>query len=102
MFHECKVYCHAIPEEHAKALGMDNPVGKWLPFTIYLGCINAFKMSTDEDEDGTQYCTTVYTDTGDIYILDTLYKEFNTIWKKFMVDEYFPNDEPSSDGDLEL
>jgi hypothetical protein len=31
-----------------------------------------------------------------------LYKEFNTIWKKFMVDEYFPNDEPSSDGDLEL
>lgn len=83
MYHECKVYCHSIPQEQAEILNITDS-GKWLPFTIYLGCINAFKMSTDEDEDGTQYCTTVYTDAGDIYILNTPYKEFNKIWKNFM------------------
>jgi hypothetical protein len=54
MYHECKVYCHAIPEEQAKALDMQAMPGKWLPFTLYLGCVNAFKMTTDDDDDETQ------------------------------------------------
>jgi hypothetical protein len=91
--HECKVYCHAITPEQAEILNITDS-GKWLPFTIYLGCINAFKMSTDEDEDGTQFCTTVYTETGDVYILDTPYHEFSKVWKKFISGE-----EESSDGE---
>ena len=99
-YHECKVYCHSIPQEQADILNItDN--GKWLPFTIYLGCVNAFKMSTDEDEDGTQYCTTVYTDAGDIYILDTPYSKFNEIWKKFIADEDVA-DQASDDDDISL
>jgi hypothetical protein len=99
-YHECKVYCHSIPQEQADILNItDN--GKWLPFTIYLGCVNAFKMSTDEDEDGTQYCTTVYTDAGDIYILDTPYAKFNEIWKKFIADEDIA-DQASDDDDISL
>lgn len=99
-YHECKVYCHSIPQEQADILNItDN--GKWLPFTIYLGCVNAFKMSTDEDEDGTQYCTTVYTDAGDIYILDTPYTKFNEIWKKFIADEDI-TDQASDDDDISL
>jgi hypothetical protein len=86
MYHECKVYCHAMSPEQAEVLNISDE-GKWLPFTIYLGCINAFKMSTDEDGDGTQYCTTVYTDVGDVYILDTSYSEFGKIWKNFMMGE---------------
>lgn len=99
MYHECKVYCHAMPQEQAEILNITDQ-GKWLPFTIYLGCVNAFKMSTDEDEDGTQFCTTVFTDTGDIYILDTPYSKFNSIWKKFMDIEEDAADE--SDDDISL
>jgi hypothetical protein len=95
------VYCHSITPEQAEVLNITDS-GKWLPFTIYLGCINAFKMSTDEDEEGTQYCTTVYTDTGDIYILDTPYPKFNTIWKKFMDLEEESTDESSDDNDVNL
>ena len=101
MYHECKVYCHAMPQEQAEILNITDS-GKWLPFTIYLGCINAFKMSTDEDEDGTQYCTTVYTDTGDIYILDTPYSKFNAVWKKFMNMEEDAIDGESTDNDISL
>ena len=99
MYHECKVYCHSIPQEQAEILNITD-AGKWLPFTIYLGCINAFKMSTDEDEDATTFCTTVYTDAGDIYILDTPYKEFNKIWKNFMDMEEDVTGE--SDDDISL
>lgn len=99
MYHECKVYCHAIPEEQAKALDMQAMPGKWLPFTLYLGCVNAFKMTTDDGDDETQYCTTVYTDAGDVYILSTPYAEFNRKWKSFMndIDE---EETPPSDLDL--
>lgn len=97
MYHECKVYCHAIPQEQAEILNItDN--GKWLPFTIYLGCIIAFKMSTDEEDDGTAFCTTVYTETGDVYILDTPYDKFNKVWKKFMDME----DDVDGDDDINL
>jgi hypothetical protein len=98
MYHECKVYCHAMSPEQAEVLNISDN-GKWLPFTIYLGCINAFKMSTDEEEDSTIYCTTIYTDTGDIYILDTPYTEFSKIWKRFMMSE---EDDIVDDNDLEL
>jgi hypothetical protein len=57
-------------------------------------------MATDEDEDGTQYCTTVYTETGDIYILNTPYREFNKIWKKFMDMEEDVTDEGDDDINL--
>jgi hypothetical protein len=100
MYHECKVYCHSMTQEQAEILNITDS-GKWLPFTIYLGCINAFKMSTDEEEDSTTFCTTVYTDTGDIYILDTPYKEFNKIWKRFIDDEYSPSSS-DDEGDLNL
>ncbi len=46
-YHECKVYCYSIPEEQAKSLNIEDQ-GRWLPFTIYLGSINAFKLSTDK------------------------------------------------------
>lgn len=99
MYHECKVYCHAMTQEQAEILNITD-AGKWLPFTIYLGCVNAFKMSTDEEEDSTTFCTTVYTDTGDIYILDTPYTEFNKIWKKYIMAE--EDLTSSDDNDLEL
>lgn len=96
-YHECKVYCHSLPQEQAEALNITDS-GKWLPFTVYLGCINAFKMSTDEDEEGTQFCTTVFTETGDAFILDTPYHEFSKIWKKFISGE----EESSEEGDIDL
>jgi CMP-N-acetylneuraminic acid synthetase len=94
-YHECKVYCYSIPEEQAKSLNIEDQ-GRWLPFTIYLGSVNAFKMSTDE-EDPTQFCTTIYTDTGDVYIIDTPYVKFSKIWTKFMSDDV--NDDIKDDND---
>lgn len=98
-YHECKVYCHSIPQEQAEILNITD-AGKWLPFTIYLGCVNAFKMSTDEDEDGTQFCTTIFTDVGDVYIIDTPYYKFNDIWKKFISDDTAEEEKGSGDIDL--
>jgi hypothetical protein len=100
MIHECKVQCHAMDPKTAELMGFDDS-GKWLPFIFDMDMVEAAKMSSDESETATFNCTTIFTKSGDTYIINTPYKEF---FEKFI--EYYLDitdiDPSSSSDDLEL
>lgn len=101
MVHECKVQCHSLDIKTLDTLGIED-TGKWLPFIFDMEIVDAAKLSSDDESSPGYNCTTIFTKTGDSYIIDTPAEEF---FKKFT--EYnnleFPSpDEPGSDGDLEL
>lgn len=99
MTHSCKVQCHAMDIKTAEDLGIEDK-GKWLPFTFNMDIIDAAKMSSDEEDSSTYNCTTIYTNNGNTFIIDTPYDEF---FKKF--EEYntfqivFKNMPPSEESD---
>jgi hypothetical protein len=57
-------------------MGIENDFGKWLPFCFHMSVVVACKLSTDEDGLLSFGCTTIFTDNGDTYIIDTPYTEF--------------------------
>lgn len=96
MIHECNIHCHAIEIDKADLMGLEDK-GKWLPFIFHLSIVIAAKMTTDDSDEVTHNCTSVFTEHGDSYIIDTPYKEFAAMWKKYQLD--LPNVE---EKDLEL
>ena len=84
MIHRCKVNCHTINPTEMDLLGFNDDNGKWLPFAIDLGVVTAAKMSTDDIEEPTYNCTSVFTNTGDTFILDTHYLDFMNKWESYV------------------
>ena len=80
IIHKCKVQCHTVNPSEMEMLGIDEDLGKWLPFAIDLSIINAIKMSTDEKGEPTYNCSTIFCSTGDSFILDTPYATMVEIW----------------------
>lgn len=80
MIHSCNVHCHALNKDEMDLLGIDDK-GKWLPFSCMLDDISAIKVASDDEEELTFNCTTVFTRHGETFIIDTLYKDFLEIWK---------------------
>ena len=78
MIHECKVQCHTVNIEEAELLGIED-IGKWLPFIIDLDMVYGAKMATDEIDDDLFNCTTVYTEVGDTYIINTPFTKFSKL-----------------------
>ncbi len=83
MMHNCNVHCHAHTSQDTELLGIEDP-GKWLPFCFLLDVVVAIKQSTDDEEEGTYNCTTVFTDHGDSYIIDTPFYTFQEIWTSYL------------------
>lgn len=79
MTHQCKVQCHTMESSTIESLGIEDN-GKWLPFIFDMDIVDAAKLSNDEEDGITFGCTTIFTKSGDSYIIDTPYKEF---FKKF-------------------
>jgi hypothetical protein len=77
-------------------LGMED-LGKWVPFIFKLDIVEAAKMTSDDNSMDIYGCTTLFTVTGDSYIIDTPYKEFFQIFKA-----YVSNIDTTTDSDLEL
>lgn len=69
--------------------------GKWLPFAFHLDIVIACKLTTDDEEEIVSGCTTVFTDQGDTYIIDTPYTEFQTIFQL-----YHSENQPGKSEDL--
>jgi hypothetical protein len=61
--------------------------GKWLPFAFHLDIVSACKLTTDDEEETVYNCTTVFTDQGDSYIIDTPFTEFQTIFQLYHTSE---------------
>lgn len=96
MLYKCKIHCHAIDIDKANALGIEDE-GKWLPFIFHLGVVIGAKMTSDETDESTYNCTTVFTEHGDSYIIDTPYLKFIRLWEEFHND-----DQSKGETDTEL
>jgi hypothetical protein len=86
MIHTCNVHCHAHDSEELELLGISDQ-GKWLPFSFMLDIVIAIKLSTDDEDNPTFNCTTVFTDRGDSYIIDTPFYTFRKLWTKHFTTE---------------
>lgn len=99
MVHECNVFCHSVESDLMELMGKDDSlnVGKWLPFALDVHLVIAIKMATDDQESSVYKCTTVFFSNGEVYIIDTKYKDFLHIWKNTIEtdDSYDSNDEDS-------
>lgn len=92
MIHTCNIHCHALDLEKADLMGIEDK-GKWLPFAFHLDIVIACKLTTDEEDQLVYNCTTIFTDHGDTYIIDTPFTEFQTIF------QLYHSDSKSSDSD---
>lgn len=86
MLHECNVFCHSSESELMDLLGKDEALhtGKWLPFTFDVSLVTAVKMTTDDQESMVYRCSTIFLSSGDTYIVDTLYRDFISVWEEFL------------------
>lgn len=63
----------------SESLGVPDP-GKWMPFAFHLDIVDAVKLTSDEDDHELFGCATIFTNSGDTYIIDTPYKKFLKIF----------------------
>ncbi len=85
MTHACNIHCHTMDLDRADLLGV-NDNGKWLPFVFHLDIVVACKMTTDDEEEPSYGCTTIFTDQNDTYIIDTPFTEFSKLFKDYHSD----------------
>jgi len=95
MMHSCNVHCHSINIEDVNIIGM-NDDGKWLPFAFLLDVVIAIKVASDDEEEPVFNCTTVFTDAGESYTIDTPYMTFQEIWKNYLT---YSEEDESDEGD---
>ena len=96
MIHACNIHCHTIDLEKADLMGIQDK-GKWLPFAFHIDVVIACKLTTDDEEEIVHGCTTIFTDHGDTYIIDTPYEEFLTLFQM-----YHAGPDSTDPGDISL
>lgn len=99
MVHFCNVNCHTMDDNQSELLGIKDP-GKWLPFCFDMNMIEAAKLTSDDPEQPTYNCTTIFTHGGDTFVIDTPYKEFFALFKDYSdLFDMSPEDEEDDDDD---
>jgi hypothetical protein len=78
-------------------LGIED-TGKWMPFIFHLDVVESAKLTSDDPNMPTYDCTTIFTRSGDAYIIDTPYTKFFELYKQFNADDI----EDDSSSNLEL
>lgn len=93
--HKCKIHCHAMDPDQADLMGVEDK-GKWLSFAIHMDSITAVKLTSDDEDQLVCGCTTLFTEFGESFIIDTPYEDF--------VDKYYKyyNTAQSSKKEAEL
>ena len=102
MIHVCNIHCHTLDIEKAELMGLEDR-GQWMSFAFHLDVVVAIKLTSLEEDSLVYKCTTVFTEHGDTYIIDTPYEEFLPIF----LDHYEGNKakdqkDSSSSSDLEF
>lgn len=92
MIHKCNVNCYTMDPGKMESLGIKDD-GKWLPFIFNMSMVEGAKMTSDERDLPVYNCTTIFTKSGEVYIIDTPSDEF---FKKF--EEY--SDRYDDDDDI--
>lgn len=96
MLHECSLNCHTIEISKAESLGIKD-AGKWMPFIFHMDMVEAAKLTSEDEDTNVIGCTTIFSKTGDAYIIDTPYRDFFDLLK-----QYYEEEANSSENDLEL
>lgn len=99
MLHKCNVHCHALNPTDSDILGIEDS-GKWLSFSFLVDTVVAIKQATDDEEESTFNCTTVFTATGETYVIDTPFYTFQAIWEKYLEEDEKQEDDSSSSMSL--
>lgn len=87
MIHKTRVFCHEVNPEKLEMLGIEEKaIGTWLPFTFRMDTINAYKLTSSDIDEGqlTIGCTTVFTDNGDTFIIETPYQVFDDLYIRYI------------------
>ena len=80
--HECNIHCHTMTPDKMDLLSIEEDQGKWMPFMFNLDIVVAAKQTSEDPEESTYNATTIFTDAGYTYVIDTSYLEFFRIWKQ--------------------
>ena len=95
MLHECNLNCHTMDLKDIDSLGIED-TGKWMPFIFNMSMVDAAKLTSEDVGMATYGCTTIFTNTGDAYIIDTPYREFFDLLKEYNLETL------SDDNSLDL
>ncbi len=84
--HKCSVFCHEMDPEQLDILGMNKSedAGKWLPAAFRMEIINMCKLTSDDVDTPTYGCTTIFVISGDTFIIDTPYQEFEEAFHNYI------------------
>jgi hypothetical protein len=95
MIHICNIQCLTMDQEEASLLNIKDK-GKWLPFMFKLDIVEAIKLASDEPDALAYEKTSVFTNGGDVYVIDTPFDVFQTIFIKHNIEGHLPDrEEPS-------
>lgn len=75
MIHVCNIHCHALDIEKIELMGIEDK-GQWMSFAFHMDVVIACKLTSLEEDSLVFNCTTIFTEPGDTYIIDTQYPEF--------------------------
>lgn len=75
MIHVCNVQCYSMDPETTEALGLIEKT-TWLPFAFHMDIVLAVKKTTEDPDERSFNCTTIFTELNDTYVLDTPYDQF--------------------------
>lgn len=102
MTHRCNVQCHSMEAQSSELLGIEDE-GKWMPFLFDLDMVDAIKLTSDDKDATTYRCTTLFTNQGDTYIIDTDFEQFAKIFIDYKsLFDLDPNQEDDDDDSLDL
>jgi hypothetical protein len=101
MVHECNLNCHTIALSELENLGIDDQ-GRWMPFIFHMDMVEAAKLTSDDKDMPTYGCTTVYSRHGEVYIIDTPYKQFFELFKAYSYTIIIDEEEDEDSSDLEF
>lgn len=79
MKHVCNIHCHTLDVDKMEMMGIEDK-GQWMPFAIDTDSVVACKLTSLEEDTLTFGCTTLFTENGDTFIIDTPYDKFLKIF----------------------
>lgn len=81
--HKCQIHCHTVDPKQLEIMGLEDDPGKWMPFALHLDTVVACKLAADDEDQVPFGCSTLFTTTGDTYIIDTPYEEFLELFENY-------------------
>lgn len=99
MIHTCNIHCHALDIEKVELMGIEDK-GQWMPFAFHMDVVVACKLTSLEEDSLVYNCTTIFTEHGDTYIIDTPYKKFLPMFIEYNNQDIIKSDDEEENTDL--